>query len=540
MLDLAGWFGMPGCKRTIKRSMTPLRALIVESSEADAELLLHKLRRGGYDVSFTRVETAEALQEALACQPWDVVLSDYSMPSFSAPAALALTREVAGDVPFIIVSGTIGEEAAVAALKAGASDFLVKGQLARFLPALERELRDAEARRERARSQAMLEDQLRQAQKMEAVGQLAGGIAHDFNNLLTAILGYCELLTDQLGPDKRIGEDLREIMRAAERAAALTRQLLAFSRRQVLTVEPIDLNLVIRGMETMLTRLLGERIRIGTELAHGLPTVMADATQLEQVVLNLAVNARDAMPDGGDVTLRTRNLGAGVAGSDPDVPVWVELTVSDTGTGMSAETRSRIFEPFFTTKERGRGTGLGLAAVHGIVTQLHGSIGVESVVGQGTTFRIVLPATPLPASSATATAPIGRLPAGVGTVLVVEDQRGVRAFIKLALQRFGYRVLEADSAETALRLVEQTDHPIHLLLTDVVLPKMAGSELAERLRETVPGLPVLFMSGYTQDVSTAQGFLKPGVHLLEKPFTMHALLTKIRQLLEAEGFQLQR
>jgi two-component system cell cycle sensor histidine kinase/response regulator CckA len=436
------------------------------------------------------------------------------------------------DVPFIIVSGTIGEETAVAALRAGACDFLIKGHLARLLPAVERELRDVDLRRERARTQAALEEQLRQAQKMEAIGQLAGGIAHDFNNLLTAILGYSELLTDQIGPDKPLGRDLREILTAAQRAAALTRQLQAFSRKQVLTVTALDLNQVVCDIEAMLRRLIGEHITITTVLAADLHAVMADATQLEQVLMNLAVNARDAMPHGGKLTIRTGNAETETGDAVRGAGLRVSLSVTDTGTGMAPEIQARIFEPFFTTKERGHGTGLGLAAVHGIVTQLCGFIAVESVVGHGTTFRIDLPATRT-ASAPTMAAAAGPAPVGSETILLVEDEQGVRAFIGLALKRFGYQILEADSAESAPLLVEQNRRPIHLLLTDVILPKMGGRDLAARLGDARPGLPVLFMSGYTEQFTTTGGFLEPGVELLEKPFTAHALLAKVRHVLNA-------
>ena len=510
----------------------PLRVLMVEDSPLDAEILAQELASGGYDLTWERVETADALKAALERASWDIILSDYSLPAFTGPAALRLMQSTARDIPFIIVSGTIGEETAVSALRAGACDFLTKGHLARLLPAVERELRDVDRRRERTRTQAALEEQLRQAQKMEAIGQLAGGIAHDFNNLLTAILGYSELITDQIGPDKPLGRDLREIMTAAQRAAALTRQLLAFSRRQVLTVTAIDLNQVVRDIEAMLRRLIGEQITITTVLAADLDAVMADATQLEQVLMNLAVNARDAMPQGGELTIRTRNAHAQADGARRDAGLWVGLSVTDTGTGMPPEIQTKIFEPFFTTKERGHGTGLGLAAVHGIVTQLRGCITVESAVGHGTTFRIDLPATRA-AVVPSKPAATGAVPVGVETILLVEDERGVRAFIALALKRFGYQVLEAESAESALARVERDRRPIHLLLTDVVLPKMGGRDLAARLGQVRPGLPVLFMSGYTEQFTTAGGFLESGVQLLEKPFSAHALLTKVRHVLNA-------
>jgi two-component system cell cycle sensor histidine kinase/response regulator CckA len=506
-----------------------LRALLVEDSAADAELLLGELAHAGYDVTAERVQTADTMKAALGQVDWDVVLSDYSMPAFSGPAALAVLQAMDRDIPFIIVSGTIGEETAVTALKAGAHDFLIKGRLARLVPAIERELRDVVARRERRQ----LEEQLRQAQKMEAIGLLAGGVAHDFNNMLTAILGYAELLIDQIGPDRPMGRDLQEIQNAARRAAALTQQLLAFSRKQVLTVVPVNLNDVVRTLEPMLRRLLGERIAITTTLADDLCRVLADASQLEHLLINLAVNARDAMPQGGTLTIATCNveLDAGHPAPRPGVQAgsYAMVSVTDTGVGMRPEVQARIFEPFFTTKERGYGTGLGLAAVYGTVQQLGGYIGVESQLGSGSTFTINLPKTDQVPKTATARASTS-MPVGRETILLVEDERGVRAFTKIALERFGYRVIDADNAEAALALVKDQATPIHLLLTDVVLPGMDGRELAVSLTRDRPEMPVLFMSGYTEDWA---GFssLKQGTHLIEKPFSAQVLLTKIRQLL---------
>ena len=385
----------------------------------------------------------------------------------------------------------------------------------------------------------LLEAQFRQAQKMEAIGMLAGGVAHDFNNMLTAILGYSELLTEQIGPDKPMGQDLREITAAAQRAAALTQQLLAFSRQQVLAVAPLDLTTVVRDVEAMLRRLLGEQITIATVLADDIDPVMADVTQLEQLLVNLSVNARDAMPQGGSLTLTTRNiiLDAGYAAAHPGAKAgsYVTLAVTDTGAGMSSETQRRIFEPFFTTKERGRGTGLGLAAVYGIVKQLGGYIEVESQPARGSTFTIYLPRTEQAAQGPIRPVPV-MSPAGTETILLVEDERGVRAFLKITLQRFGYQVIEADTAEAALMLLDGSATPIHLLLTDIVLPGMDGRELAVRVTHTRPDVRVLFMSGYASGLSGIAGSLEPSMQLLEKPFTAHALLTKTRQLLGTDGF----
>ena len=510
----------------------PLRILLVEDSELDAELLIAELTQAGYDITHERVDTAEAMKAALNGD-WDVVLSDYSMPGFSAPEALALMQGTGHDLPFIIVSGTIGEEAAVAALKAGASDFVTKGRLARLAPAIERELRDAGERRDRLQ----LEARLRQAQKMEAIGQLAGGVAHDFNNMLTAILGYADLLLDQIGPDKPIGRDLREIKNAALRAATLTQQLLAFSRKQVLAVTAVDLSEVVRHIEPMLRRLLGEPVRIDLTLADSLDLVMADAAQLEHLVINLSVNARDAMPQGGTLRIATRNveLGGAYASAHPGMRAgsFAMLSVSDTGTGMSPDVLTKIFEPFFTTKERGRGTGLGLAAVYGTVKQLQGYVDVTSEPGMGSTFKIYLPRTDCQRSIPMA-APKGS-PVGNETILLVEDEEGVRTFVKSALQRFGYSVIEVESAEAALAVLDTLPAPVHLLLADVVLGGMSGPDLASRLRCDRPEMRVLLMSGYPDHRGQGLHTAPEPEEWLQKPFSAQTLLTKIRHVLGHEA-----
>jgi len=510
----------------------PLRALLVEDAEADANLLLHELKRSGYDVSWKRVYTADSMRAALQSDAWDVILSDYSMPSFTAPDALALLRQTNLDVPFIIVSGTVGEETAVASLKAGACDFLVKERLTRLVPAIERELREAELRRSRAGAQKALEEQLRQAQKMEAIGQLAGGVAHDFNNMLTAILGYAELLTEQIGPDQPLGRDVQEIAMAAERAAALTRQLLAFSRKQTVKPVPLSLNAVVEALEPMLRRLITANVTIRTALDPHVRVVLADETQLEQVLMNLVVNARDAMPDGGTLTIETRN--ETIRKSDlarlPDCEPgdYAVLSVSDTGCGMTREIQGRIFEPFFTTKERGRGTGLGLAAVQGIVRQLGGGISLYSEPGCGSVFTIFLPKTDLlPENACDDPPPMPE--AGTEAILLVEDEVGVRSFTRTVLQRYGYRVIEADSAEAALARVRRYDGTVDLLLTDVMLAGMDGGELAQWVWRERPEMRVLFISGYADpDVRQA---LPAYANLLEKPFTAHSLLSRVRETL---------
>ncbi len=379
-----------------------------------------------------------------------------------------------------------------------------------------------------------LETELLNSQKMEAIGRLAGGIAHDFNNNLTSIIGYVDMILGQIGDDKAISQDLKEVQRAAERAAGLVKRLLAFGRRQVVQPRTLDLNAIVEGLKPMLDRLIGEHTQIVVTPAPDLQPVTGDAGQLEQVIMNLALNARDAMPSGGVMTIETSNvtdrkrLPASVTGPR------VLLTIRDTGTGMDAGTKEHLFEPFFTTKPVGEGAGLGLSTVYAIVKQLGGSIWVESQLGQGSAFQIFLPV----AGQVPATAPAARktgAPAiGRATILLVEDEDAVRRFAKFALERHGYRVIEAASPDQALALVADSDEPIDLLLTDVVMPHLSGPEMAERLVLMRPGLPVLYMSGYPAGVVMHGALLDSSVRLLSKPFTTAELLATIQDILGKE------
>jgi PAS domain S-box-containing protein len=379
----------------------------------------------------------------------------------------------------------------------------------------------------------LLEEQLRQAQKMEAVGQLAGGVAHDFNNLLTAIIGNAELLLKTIGPEDARRLDLLEINRAAHRAATLTRQLLAYSRKQVLQPRIVDLNAVVIELTTMLRRLIGEHVALELRLEPNLGRVLADPGQLDQVITNLAVNARDAMPAGGTLTIRTANVDAedvppSTPESSPLLGSLVELSVSDVGVGMDERTQAHLFEPFFTTKELGRGTGLGLATVYGIVRQSGGHIRVNTRLNQGSTFTIYLPRVEGVPEHATPTPPV-EPPKGTGTIFVVEDEETVRHLACRVLRANGYRVLEAADPSTALRLAREQARPADLLLTDIVLPGMNGPVLAERLVARWPALKVLYMSGYADEAIERQGALPTGGVLLEKPFTARQLADRVRQ-----------
>jgi len=685
----------------------PLRVLIAEDSDDDARLLLAELRRAGFEPASERVDNPSAMRAALDRQAWDLVIGDYSMPAFSGPAALALLRERDLDTPFIFVSGTIGEDVAVEAMKAGAQDFLTKGNLRRLIPAIERELRDAEVRRERRRAQtallerarlaeltsdvgvalahgtdlrAMLQlcaealvrhldvafarvwtlddasgmlelqasagmythidgphsrvplgrykigtiardrrphltnqvvgdpqvhDQewarreglvafagyplvvhdrvvgvmamfarhalsefvpkalvsvasavavgierkraeealrrsealLRQSQKMEAVGRLAGGVAHDFNNLLTVITSYSDLLLEDFAADDPKREDVAEIRKAAEGAAALTRQLLAFSRQQVLEPKVLDVKAVIAGTEKLLQRLIGADVDVTTSLAPDLGAVKADPVQLEQVIINLAVNARDAMPTGGRLTIEAANVEMDEGYVRNHAPAragrYVLLAMSDTGTGMDEQTRARIFEPFFTTKERGKGTGLGLATVYGIVKQAGGFIWVYSEPGRGTSFKVYLPRVDAPVEPVAARPGTTEPRRGSETVLVVEDAASVRLVTRQVLERYGYAVLEAPDGETALRLAAKHHGPIRLLLTDIVMPGLSGQQLAGQLAHLRPEMKVLYVSGYGDRAVVQHGILASEVAYLQKPFTPETLARRVRDVLDA-------
>ncbi|OLC06010.1 MAG: hypothetical protein AUH41_13805 [Gemmatimonadetes bacterium 13_1_40CM_66_11] len=628
---------------------TPLRVLLVEDSEADAELLAHELKRAGLDVTWERVQSAARLEMALDRGRWDIVVGDNSMPGFSGTEALALVRSRGLDIPFIFVSGTMGEDLAADALEAGAGDALTKGNLRRLIPVIKRELREAEDRRARREIEAshatlvekaplgiyrstpagrfvtanpalarmlgyespaevlaldmarevyadpddrrrlieqdtytdrvydeleatwkkkdgtrirvqlsvrasrdaeghveyyeafvrditgqrQLEAQLAQAQKMEAIGRLAGGVAHDFNNLLTVILSYSDLLLEDLPESAPNRDDIEQIRKAAQGASELTRQLLAFSRQQVLQPKIVDLNAAIAGIEKLLGRVLREDVQLRCTLAPDAGTVKVDPGQLEQVIMNLAVNARDAMPNGGRLTIETANVDMDetYAQAHPLAAPgrYVMLAVTDTGVGMDAATQARIFEPFFTTKEVGKGTGLGLATVQGIVQQSSGFIWVYSEPSHGTCFKVYLPRVDAPVSKPEDAPGDMR---GTETVLVVEDMAAVRAVTCEMLRRFGFTVHDAADGTTALQLAQTLDRPIDLLLTDVVIPDVNGRDLAAQFQALRPRLKVLFMSGYTDDAVVRHGILQEGIAYLQKPFTPKSLVRKVREVLD--------
>jgi two-component system cell cycle sensor histidine kinase/response regulator CckA len=382
-----------------------------------------------------------------------------------------------------------------------------------------------------------LEEQFRQAQKMEAVGRLAGGVAHDFNNLLMVINGYTEVLLDQLEPSGDMHSKVQSIQQAADRAATLTRQLLAFSRKQVLELKVIDVNAVIGDMERLLRPLIGENIELVTRLSSDAGRTRADAGQLEQVIMNLVVNAKDSMPDGGRITIRSMNVIVRQnAGEHRFIQPgrYAVISVADTGHGMDRETQSRIFEPFFTTKEKGKGTGLGLSTVYGIVKQSNGYVFAESQIGAGTTFYVYLPRVEENVAENGPVAAQDGEKGGCETVLLVEDEDSVRELVRVTLTSRGYRVLEAENGEAGLRIAEETKGNIDILVTDVVMPGIGGRDLARKILAKRPATKVLYLSGYTEDAIVTQGALAPGTAFLQKPFTLQNLAKKVREVLRSQ------
>ena len=510
----------------------PLRVLVIEDSPADAERCLRELKKGGVKFSADIAGTREAFVDFVRSREYDVILSDYNLLDWNALDAIQIIRKEGKDIPFVLVTGALGDEAAVECIKSGISDYVLKDRMGRLPLAVRRVLQEAVDRKERG----YLEEQLLQAQKMEAIGLLAGGIAHDFNNLLTVISGYSQLALDRMPADDPVRAYLAQIKSAGDRAAALTRQLLAFSRKQVMEPQVLDLNEVLTGINKMLQRLIREDIELVSVGFPELARVRADPGQIEQVIMNLVVNARDAMPQGGRLTLETANvdLDSDHPGSHPVVPPghYVMLAVSDTGIGMSAEVKSRIFEPFFTTKEHGKGTGLGLATVYGIVKQSGGFIWVYSEPGKGTAFKIYLPRTEMPGEKLKSAGEGSHAANGTETILLVEDNEAVRNFVYSALESKGYTLLNAGGGEEAVKLIEGHSNPIHLLLTDVVMPRMSSTEIAAFLLQHYPEAKVIYMSGYTDNAIVHHGVLEAGTHFLQKPFTPEALARKIRKVLD--------
>jgi two-component system cell cycle sensor histidine kinase/response regulator CckA len=509
-----------------------LRLLLIEDSEEDCTLLLRTLRNSGYEVVHKRVDTAEALQAVLREHTWDCVISDFSLPGFSGISALKIVREKDLDVPFIFVSGTIGEDVAVEAMRGGAQDYVLKGNLARLPPAIHRELVDAEIRRQHKDS----EQKLRQLEKFEAIGKLAGGIAHDFNNVIGAIMGWAELGEDEVPSDSRAYKFFVNIREQSQRAGNLTSQLLAYARRQMLTRRNINLNDIVSQAMALLQRVIGEQIEVRTRLAPDLVTTKADPSQIEQVLINLCLNARDAMPAGGRLSIETAKAELGedfcrrTASLSPGR--YVKLSVSDTGAGMSPAIIGKIFEPFFTTKEKGKGTGLGLATSFGIVKQHLGHIDVHSEIGKGSTFHVYLPA-----SDGAAEIVSGyeepALRGGTETILLAEDHEGLRQMSHQMLAELGYSIVLARDGREAVEKFGANANQISLLVLDVVMPRLGGPAALEEIRGIKPSIPVIFTSGYSEESEKLTSLISQGsAVLLQKPYPPRDLARKVRDLLD--------
>lgn len=505
----------------------PQTVRVLFIGEQGADSISAELERGGYEPYLETLTSLGALATALTAG-WDIAISDFSM----ALDALRVIQERGVDLPLIVVSGKIKDSEALAALKAGAADHMTRSNLMRLNAAVEREIRAARQRRDRVR----LEEQFRQAQKMEAVGRLAGGVAHDFNNLLTVITGYSDLLLSSRDLKDSQRTALEEIRRSAERGGALTHQLLSFSRRQPLEPRTLHINDLILQVEKMLKRLIGEDIELITLPAAPEDVVEADAGRLEQVIMNLVVNARDAMPDGGQLTLETGSIQLHESFSAKQLGVragqYVTISVTDTGIGMDEDTLAHLFEPFFTTKNPGRGTGLGLATAYGIIRQSGGAITFFSELGKGTTARIFLPAA-VDKSLATAPDAVTTTPSmGAETILLVEDEARVRKLIVGVLSARGYTVIEATRGKEAIRLCREHKGRIDLAVVDVVMPEMSGPDLIKQLAPLCPGLRVLYISGYTDEAIVHHGIQESGGAFLQKPFLPDVLARKVRELLD--------
>lgn len=516
---------------------SPLRLLQLEDNQIDAELILATLNEGGIPCEARRVDRRDTFVAALKEGLFDLILADYSLPGFDGITALSLAQQLRPDLPFIFVSGTLGEELAIDAMHRGATDYILKQRIGRLVPSLQRAIRELQERQERARVEEALrqsEKQLRQAQKMEAVGRLAGGLAHDFNNLLTVIMGHAQVLLTDMAPEHPFRSKIEEMQKAGDRAATLIRQLLTFSRKQPSTPKVLSANPLITNFETMMRRLIGEDLELTLKLAPQDLRIKADPAQLEQVLMNLVVNARDAMPKGGKLTIETSLIELTRTPMyhvpPPALGTFVRLSVSDTGSGMPPDVLAHIFEPFFTTKEEGKGTGLGLSTVFGIVTQNGGGIDVSSRIGKGSRFDVYFPS----ARSNDEQSPSDEIPRsstrGHETILLAEDDTSVRDLVRDELKKLGYRVLESKNGLEACLVATQQVGNFQLLLTDVVMPGMSGTELAQHLRIIKPDLRILFMSGYADDVGI--GAADQLSAYLQKPFTPEVLGQRIRQLLD--------
>jgi two-component system, cell cycle sensor histidine kinase and response regulator CckA len=508
----------------------PLHILHLEDDLNDAELIKTALESDGISCAISRVDTCDEFVAALELGNIDLVFSDYSLPAFDGLSATKIVQTRWPNIPVILVSGTLGEELAIDALKNGATDYVLKERLSRLVPAVRRAMKEVEARAERSRLNALFIE----AQKMEVVGQLAGGVAHDFNNILAIIMGYSDLLKSEIPKDSPLQVYTEEIDQAAARATGLTSQLLVFSSKQTILPTVLDLDGVVRDLDRMLRRLIHENIEMVILPGVHIGRIKADSGYIGQVLMNLVVNARDAMPRGGKLTITTSNstVDQNKASAHPGaIPgAYVVLSVGDTGTGMTEDVKARLFEAFFTTKPKGKGTGLGLATCQTIVQHSHGFIEVHTEIGRGTTFNVYFPRVEQSIPVAERLTEPKPLPGGTETLMVVEDDPSLRQLACGILRARGYDILMASNGQEALQVASAHEGPpIDLVLTDVVMPLMDGEVMAQWLKATYPDIRILFTSGYS-DEST--GVFDMGVEFLPKPYTPSILIHKVRDLLD--------
>jgi two-component system cell cycle sensor histidine kinase/response regulator CckA len=518
---------------------TLLRVLHLEINPQDADRIKALLIDGGLSCAIRRVETRRAFASALKESQVDLILAEFSLPGIDGGGALELAQQIVPDVPFIFVSSALAERLCVEQMHRGATDCIPKEGLGRLVPSVRRVLRERDARVARRQAeQALLhsEVQLRQLQKLEAIGRLSGGLAHDFNNLLTVIMGQSQVLLSEMGPDHPLRNRVEEMQKAGERARILIRQLLTFSRKQPSGAKVLSLNATLSDLETMLRRLIGADIQLMMRLNVDDLRIKADPALVEQIIMNLVVNARDAMLTGGKLTIETASADLEQTPQYHVNPIppgeYVRLSVSDTGCGISPEVQAHIFKPFFTTKEEGKGTGLGLSTVFGIVTEGGGGLDVISEIGVGTRFDVYLPRVVSEVEEPTDENVLVQSVEGHETILLVEDDEDVRILIRDELRKLGYRIVEARNGIEACLVATPHIGKLKLLLTDIVMPGMSGTELARHLRVIKPELKLLFISGYTDDVGIGTG--DPASAYLQKPFTPEALASSVRELLDVK------